>query len=136
MSSDNNGISDFFNRTLNDIKDMPAMNQVLVGGTAGLASGYVFSRVGKMAAFTIGSGVLVLQLAQHCGYIEIKWGKKSKIDQMKKKVLKAAEEVGITTNGSPNSKMEKIADEVKTFFQNNITLGVSFGAGLLVGISI
>ena len=136
MSSDNNGISDFFNRTLNDIRDMPAMNQVLVGGTAGLASGYVFSRVGKMAAFTIGSGVLVLQLAQHCGYIEIKWGKKSKIDQMKKKVLKAAEEVGITTNGSPNSKMEKIADEVKTFFQNNITLGVSFGAGLLIGISI
>ena len=136
MSSDSNGISDFFNRTLNDIRDMPAMNQVLVGGTAGLASGYVFSRVGKMAAFTIGSGVLVLQLAQHCGYIEIKWGKKSKIDQMKKKVLKAAEEVGITTNGSPNSKMEKIADEVKTFFQNNITLGVSFGAGLLIGISI
>jgi uncharacterized membrane protein (Fun14 family) len=136
MSSDNNGISDFFNRTINDIRDMPAMNQVIVGGTAGLASGYVFSRVGKMAAFTIGSGVLVLQLAQHCGYIEIKWGKKSKIEQMKKKVLKAAEEVGITANGSPNSKLDKFADEVRTFFQNNITLGVSFGAGLLIGISI
>jgi uncharacterized membrane protein (Fun14 family) len=136
MSNDNNGISDFFNRTLNDIKDMPAMNQVIVGGTAGLASGYVFSRVGKMAAFSIGSGVLVLQLAQHCGYIEIKWGKKSKIEQMKKKMLKAAEEVGITTNGSSNGKLDKFADEMKTFLQNNITLGVSFGAGLLIGISI
>jgi uncharacterized membrane protein (Fun14 family) len=97
-SENNNGIIEFINRTMNDIKEMSAMNQVVIGGTAGLASGYVFSRVGKMAAFTIGSGVLALQVAQHCGYIEIKWGKKSKFDQFKKKALQAAEEVGLTNN--------------------------------------
>jgi uncharacterized membrane protein (Fun14 family) len=75
---------------------MSTLNQIIAGGSLGLATGYVFSRVGKLAAFTLGTSVLVLQVAQHMGYIEIKLTKKSKIDQLKKKALKAAEEIGIS----------------------------------------
>lgn len=131
MSS--SGVGDFLKKTLNDIKEMPTLNQVIVGGTAGITTGYVLSKVGKIAAFTVGSSVIVLQLAQHLGYIEIKWGKKkSKLDDLKKKAIKAAEEAGLTND---TSRRDKYIDQIKSFFQENVTFAASFGGGLLVGIS-
>ena len=134
MSSSTNGVSDFVKRTLNDIKEMSTLNQILVGGTAGLTTGYIFSRVGKLAAFTIGSGVLLLQVAQHMGYIEVKWKKNSKLDDLKKKAIKAAEEAGLT-NGAKNGKLEQSLQEVKYFLQDNFTFGISFAGGALIGFS-
>jgi FUN14 domain-containing protein 1 len=114
---------------------MPTLNQVVVGGAAGLAAGYVFSRVGKLAAFSIGSGILVLQVAQHLGYIEVKLTKKSRVEELKRKALRAAQDAGLTSN-STQSQMEKVVGEVKNFLKDNLTLGVSFGGGLLIGFSI
>jgi uncharacterized membrane protein (Fun14 family) len=132
-SRDNNSLVDYLRNTLDDVREMSKLNQVIVGSVAGLATGYVFSKVSKMAAFTIGTGVIGLQIAQHSGYIEIKWGKKSnKLDDIKKKAIKAAEEAGITKQ---NSKAEKVALQMKSFLQENITFGVSFGGGFLIGFS-
>ena len=127
------GVSDFLKKTLNDIKEMPTLNQVIIGGTAGVTTGYVLSKVGKIAAFTVGSSVIVLQLAQHLGYIEIKWGKKkSKLDDLKKKAIKAAEEAGLTND---TNRRDKYIDQIKSFVQENVTFAASFGGGVLVGIS-
>ena len=132
--SSNRNVGDFIRNTLDDIKDMSTLNQIIVGGTSGLATGYVLSKVGKLAAFTIGSSLITLQVAQQLGYIEIKWGKKkSKLDELKKKALKSAEEIGLT--GNKNDKIERAVGEVKTFLQNNITFAVSFGGGVLIGFS-
>lgn len=92
------------------------------------------SRVGKLAAFSIGSSVILLQVAQHLGYIEIKLGKRSKLDQLKKKALQAAEEVGLPVKDQ--SKAELIIKEVKSFLQENISFGASYCGGVLVGISV
>ena len=92
------------------------------------------SRVGKLAAFTVGSSVILLQVAQHLGYIEIRLGKRSRIEELKKKAIKAAEEVGIPVHDK--SKGEKILGEVKTFLQENISFGASYLGGVLVGFSI
>lgn len=135
-NNNNNNVGDFVKNALNEIKEMSTLNQILVGGSAGLATGYVLSRVGKLAAFTIGSGVLVLQVAQHLGYIEIKWGKRSKIDELKKKALKAVEETGIKTNYNDNEKVNLALKNIKKFFKNNVTFGVSFGGGVLIGFSV
>jgi FUN14 domain-containing protein 1 len=130
-----NSVGDFIRNTLNDIQEMSTLNQIIVGGTSGLVTGYVLSRVGKLAAFTIGSSLITLQVAQQMGYIEIRWGKKkSKLDELKKKALKSADELGLIGNNK-NDKAEKAVSEVKSFFQNNITFGVSFGGGILIGFS-
>ena len=132
----NSSVSDFVKNSLDDIKEMSAMNQIIIGGTAGLATGYIMSRVGKMAAFTLGSSVIMLQLAQHLGYVEIKWGKKSsKLKELKKKVIKAAEQSGLIEGETQNEKVQKAFGQVKNFFQENLTFGLSFGGGILVGFS-
>ena len=98
-SVNSNSVSDFIRNKLDDIKGMSTLNQILIGGTSGLATGYVMSRVGKLAAFTIGSTLITLKVAQHLGYIEIRWGKKKpKLEELKKKALKAVEESGLTEN--------------------------------------
>ncbi len=89
---------------------------------------------GKLAAFSIGSSVILLQIAQHSGYIEIKFGKKSRLDDLKKKAIKAAEEVGLPVRNQ--SKLEKILTEAKSFLQENISFGASYVGGCLIGIAI
>lgn len=131
-NSNNENVADVVKRTLDDIRGMSALNQTLVGGTAGLATGYILSRVGKMAAFVLGSGVIALQVAQHMGYIEVRWSKKSKLEDIKKKAIQAAEESGIIKS---QSKMEKLALDTKKFFKQNVTFAVSFGGGFLIGVS-
>lgn len=132
MNNSSDNVSDVVKRTLDDIRGMSAMNQIFVGGTAGLATGYILSRVGKLAAFVLGSGVIALQVAQHMGYIEIRWTKKSKIEELKKKAIQAAEESGVIRS---QSKGEKMASDVKKFFKQNMTFAVSFGGGILIGFS-
>lgn len=132
-----NSASEFIKNSLNEIKKMSTLNQVFVGGSAGLATGYVMSKVGRLAAFTVGSSLIMLQLAQHFGYIEIKWGKKSsKIKDLKKKAIKAAEESGLLDSDTQNQKFERMYGHVKKFMQENFAFGVSFGGGVLIGISI
>lgn len=135
--SSSNSVSEFIKNSINEIKGMSTLNQMLVGGSAGLATGYVMSKVGRMAAFTVGSSLIGLQLAQHFGYIEIKWGKKSsKIKDLKKKAIKAAEESGLLDKETQNEKLEKAYGFVKKFMQENFAFGLSFGGGVLIGISI
>ena len=155
MSSNNKDANDLIKKVLKDVKEMSSLNQVLVGGAAGLTTGYVLSKVGKIAAFTVGTSVILLQVAQSSGniliykfemiltnlvdptgYIEIKWGKKSKIEQLKKKAIAAAEEVGLTRHEENKTKLEKAFKEAKVFLENNLTFGASFIGGVLIGFSI
>lgn len=128
------GSKDILKKMLDDVKEMSALNQVLVGGTAGLTTGYIMSRVGKIAAFTVGTSIIALQVAQSSGYIEIKFGKKSKIDDLKRKAIKAAEEAGLT-KPEKKTKVEKFVADAKHFLENNLTFGASFIGGLMMGFS-
>ena len=117
-----------------EIQQMSTPTQIAIGSASGLATGYVFSRLGKMAALSIGSALILLQVANHSGFIEVKWKKSTKIDDLKQKAIAAAEEVGLTQN-QKNNKLEKIGRQLKSFFRKNATFGVSFGGGLLIGLS-
>lgn len=61
-------------------------------------------------------------------------GKRSRIEELKKKAIKAAEEVGLPIENK--SKMEKYLIEIKEFLQENISFGASYFGGVLVGIAI
>ncbi|KAK3569200.1 hypothetical protein QTP86_026624 [Hemibagrus guttatus] len=72
--------------------------QIMMGGVTGWCAGYLFQKVGKIAATAVGGGFLLLQIANHSGYVQVDW-KKVKKDvtkakkHLKKKANKAAPEL-------------------------------------------
>jgi FUN14 domain-containing protein 1 len=139
-NENNGGFNEYIRKALDSTKSFSGMESVIIGGVAGLTTGYFLNKVGRLAAFSVGTSVIVLQVAQHMGYIEIKMGKKSsELDELKKKALKAAngfkDELGFGEKKS-ESKIEQAANEVKEFFKNNFTFGASYVGGCLIGLAI
>uniref|UniRef100_A0A8C7Z222 FUN14 domain containing 1 n=1 Tax=Oryzias sinensis TaxID=183150 RepID=A0A8C7Z222_9TELE len=77
--------------------------QLMMGGVTGWCAGYVFQRVGKIAATAIGGGFLLLQMANHSGYVQVDWKKVEKDVNKAKKHLK--------------KKANKAAPEINTFIE-------------------
>ena len=50
-----------------------ASTQQLIGVVTGWGTGFIFQKVGKLAATAVGGGYFLLQLANHTGFIEINW---------------------------------------------------------------
>ena len=135
MSDSNSSPADILKKLMKDIKEMDSVHQVVAGGVAGVIAGYATQKLGKMAAFTIGSTVIMLQVAQSSGYVDIRFGKQSKIDSLKKKALKAADAVGLTEPDT-QTQVQRALGEVKKFMKNNVTFGASFFGGVLIGFSM
>uniref|UniRef100_A0A8B9GID2 FUN14 domain-containing protein 2 n=1 Tax=Amazona collaria TaxID=241587 RepID=A0A8B9GID2_9PSIT len=47
--------------------------QLLIGGVTGWCTGFIFQKVGKLAATAVGGGFFLLQIANHTGYIKVDW---------------------------------------------------------------
>ncbi|XP_047211688.1 FUN14 domain-containing protein 1 isoform X3 [Girardinichthys multiradiatus] len=91
-------------------------------------AGYVFQRVGKIAATAIGGGFLLLQIANHSGYVQVDWKKVEKDvnkakKHLKKKANKAAPEI--------NTFIEEATD----FIKRNIVLSSGFVGGFFLGLA-
>ncbi|XP_051782097.1 FUN14 domain-containing protein 1 isoform X1 [Erpetoichthys calabaricus] len=102
--------------------------QLMMGGVTGWCAGYLFQRVGKIAATAIGGGFLLLQIANHSGYVQVDWKKVEKDvnkakKHLKKKANKAAPEI--------NSFIEESTEFVK----KNIVLSGGFVGGFLLGLA-
>lgn len=66
-------------------------------------------KLGKAAAFTVGSGILALQLANSSGYIKINW------DKLTRGVERVAEQVEDSTSDKKQGILKKV-----TYKQCNI----------------
>lgn len=66
-------------------------------------TGYLMMKVGKVAAVALGGGIILLQVANHNGYIKVNW------DRLYKKV----DEVGDTVEATATSKGPKLMDKVR-----------------------
>nr|XP_015218869.1 PREDICTED: FUN14 domain-containing protein 1 isoform X1 [Lepisosteus oculatus] len=102
--------------------------QIMMGGVTGWCAGYLFQRVGKIAATAVGGGFLLLQIANHSGYVQVDWKKVEKDvnkakKHLKKKANKAAPEI--------NSFIEESTEFVK----KNIVLSSGFVGGFLLGLA-
>lgn len=102
--------------------------QLMMGGVTGWCAGYVFQRVGKIAATAIGGGFLLLQIANHSGYVQVDWKKVEKDvnkakKHLKKKANKAAPEI--------NTFIEEATD----FIKRNIVLSSGFVGGFFLGLA-
>ena len=66
--------------------------QLLIGGVTGWCTGFIFQKVGKLAATAVGGGFFLLQLANHTGYIKVDWSRVEKDMKKAKEQLTETEE--------------------------------------------
>ncbi|KAL4220755.1 FUN14 domain-containing protein 2 [Mactra antiquata] len=108
-----------------DITKQSAAKQVAIGGAAGWFSGYLFLKVGKIAACSLGTTLLLVQIAQHQGYIQINWNRVNKeVEMAKRKVQLEAKR-----------QYPHIVNDLQRFFQENIFLAGSFAGGFFLGMA-
>lgn len=66
-------------------------------------TGFIMMKLGKAAAFTVGSGILALQLANSSGYVKINW------DKLTRGVEKVAEQVEDSTSDKKKGLLKKVS---------------------------
>ncbi|XP_068625328.1 FUN14 domain-containing protein 1-like [Battus philenor] len=64
-----------FDVTINKISKRSSSTNLLVGTFAGWVTGVGVARIGKIAAFGLGGGVILLHFACDLGYIHVNWDK-------------------------------------------------------------
>lgn len=108
-----------------DVSKMSVAKQTVVGGVTGWCAGMLFAKVGKVAAATVGTSLLLLQVAQHQGYVTVNWTK------IEKSMSKAKQQIEKDTRKAyPN-----FVANVSSFFEHNVFLASGFAGGFLIGIS-
>lgn len=65
-------------------------------------TGFVMMKLGRAAAFTLGSGIIALQLANSSGYVKINW------DKLTKGVERVAEQVENSTENKKKGLLKKV----------------------------
>uniref|UniRef100_A0A3Q3WB71 FUN14 domain-containing protein 2 n=1 Tax=Mola mola TaxID=94237 RepID=A0A3Q3WB71_MOLML len=91
--------------------------QIAIGGLSGWCVGYLFQKVGKVAATSVGGGLLLLQIANNTGYIQVDW------KRVEKDVNKAKKQLKKGTNQSTQ------------FVKQNIVITSGFIGGFLLGLA-
>ncbi|XP_021379323.1 FUN14 domain-containing protein 1-like isoform X2 [Mizuhopecten yessoensis] len=107
-----------------DISRQSAAKQVAIGGATGWISGYLFVKVGKIAAATLGTTIILVQIAQHQGYLQINWSR------VEREANRARREI----RREANRNLSKL-QHMQTFFKQNIFLGTGFAGGFLIGMA-
>ncbi|XP_014903575.1 FUN14 domain-containing protein 1 isoform X5 [Poecilia latipinna] len=95
--------------------------QIMMGGVTGWCAGYVFQRIGKIAATAIGGGFLLLQVDWKKVEKDVNKAKK----HLKKKANKAAPEI--------NTFIEEV--KATDFIKRNIVLSSGFVGGFFLGLA-
>ncbi|XP_059426273.1 FUN14 domain-containing protein 1-like [Carassius carassius] len=102
--------------------------QILMGGAAGWCVGYLFQRVGKITATAVGGGFLLLQIANHSGYVQVDWKKVEKDVNKAKRHLKKN-----TSKAAP--EINTFIEEATEFVKKNIVVSSGFIGGFLLGLA-
>ncbi|GAB1598218.1 FUN14 domain-containing protein 1-like [Argonauta hians] len=108
-----------------DVSKLSVAKQTVVGGVSGWCAGMLFAKVGKVAAATVGTSLLLLQVAQHQGYVTVNWTKIEKSMQTAKDSIEKDSKLAYP----------HIAASIKTFFAQNVFLASGFAGGFLLGLS-
>ncbi|KAG2463531.1 BRCC3 deubiquitinase, partial [Polypterus senegalus] len=78
--------------------------QLAIGGVTGWCAGYLFKKVGKLAASAVGGGFFLLQIANHTGYIKVDW------KRVEQDVNKAKKQFKINTEKPPEEAKTKMRE--------------------------
>lgn len=89
-------------KILGDVSKTSATKQIIIGTTSGWMTGFLTMKVGKVAAFAVGGGIIILQIAAHQGYIKINW------DKVQKKAEKITDKVEEKITGEGPKLLDKV----------------------------
>ncbi|EFX70443.1 hypothetical protein DAPPUDRAFT_93478 [Daphnia pulex] len=100
--------------------------QLAIGGVSGWVTGYMAMKIGKTVATAVGGSLILLQIANHKGYININWSKVNKdLEGATKK---------LSQQGSDPS-IPKMLDKVQHFVVENGYFSCGFSGGFLIGLA-
>lgn len=99
VSNEAKGLID---RVLGDVGKSSATKQLIIGSISGWFTGFITMKVGKVTAMAVGGGIILLQIANHQGYIKVNW------DKVYKQVDKVADRVEEKATGQGPKWMEKV----------------------------
>jgi len=91
----------YFEKFFADMSKKSATKQIIIGSVTGWATGYSTMKIGKTAAFLIGGGIILLEVANEQGWIKIDWNK------VTKQIDKAADKVEEVATGEGPRWMDK-----------------------------
>uniref|UniRef100_A0A8C3V4V8 FUN14 domain-containing protein 2 n=1 Tax=Catharus ustulatus TaxID=91951 RepID=A0A8C3V4V8_CATUS len=97
--------------------------QLVIGGVTGWCTGFIFQKVGKLAATAVGGGFFLLQIANHTGYIKVDW------NLVQRDMDKAKQQLKFHSSGN------KMHPEVIIFLKKNVVLTGGFAGGFLLGMA-
>ncbi|XP_051041640.1 FUN14 domain-containing protein 2 isoform X2 [Phodopus roborovskii] len=103
--------------------------QLLIGGVTGWCTGFIFQKVGKLAATAVGGGFFLLQLANHTGYIKVDW------KRVEKDMKKAKEQLKIRKSNQLPNEVKSKAEELVSFVKKNVLVTGGFFGGFLLGMA-
>ncbi|XP_007954835.1 FUN14 domain-containing protein 2 [Orycteropus afer afer] len=103
--------------------------QLLIGGVTGWCTGFIFQKVGKLAATAVGGGFFLLQIANHTGYIKVDW------QRVENDMKKAKEQLKLRKNGQISNEVRSKAEEVLSFVKKNVVVTGGFFGGFLLGMA-
>ncbi|XP_016904719.1 FUN14 domain-containing protein 1 isoform X7 [Apis cerana] len=112
-------------KILRDVNKKSTTKQIIIGTTSGWLTGFITIKIGKITAFAVGGGIIMLQIAAHQGYIKINW------DKIQKKAEKITDKVEETVTGEG----PKFLDKVGTWCRNNSLVATSFIGGFIIGLA-
>lgn len=95
-------MSDSISHFLGDMSGKSATKQIALGSGAGFVTGIVTSKVGRVAAIALGSGIILFQIANDQGYIKVDWSK------INKNFDRAADKVHTTVSGESTKWLDKV----------------------------
>ncbi|XP_026073619.1 FUN14 domain-containing protein 1 [Carassius auratus] len=103
-------------------------SQIMMGGVTGWCAGYLFQRVGKIVATAVGGGFLLLQIANHSGYVQVDWRKVEKdVNKAKKHLKKKANKAA--------PELNSFIEDSTEFVKRNIVISGGFVGGFLLGLA-
>ncbi|PZC79328.1 FUN14 domain-containing protein 2-like [Helicoverpa zea] len=106
------GSQSILDLTIDSIKSNTSKN-LIVGTASGWATGVAVVRVGRVAAFGLGGGIILLHFACECGYLHVNW----------ERVKQAA--------GESQACLEKLL----RFVNRNSCFSVGFFGGFFFGVA-
>ncbi|XP_063430742.1 FUN14 domain-containing protein 1-like isoform X2 [Mytilus trossulus] len=112
-------------KAFGDISKRSAAQQITIGGVSGWVSGFLFIKVTKAVVVTMGLSLVLIQVAQHQGYIKINYKAiQSEIKKTKEVINKEA-----------NRHYPGVVENAKRFLQKNMFLAGGFAGGFLIGVA-
>ncbi|KAK4872141.1 hypothetical protein RN001_016265 [Aquatica leii] len=106
MDSNKDNSKSFVDKILGDVSKTSATKQLIIGASSGWVTGYLAMKVGRTAAVALGSGIIILELANQKGYIKINW------DKVNKQINKVSDKVEEHISGQSASWMDKVENFV------------------------